>query len=512
MTLETLRNYIDGTWTASPSPDLLDVRNPATDEVVARVPLSTGEEVEQAVAAARAAFPEWRETPPMTRARTMLRLKALMEEHFEELARTIVVEHGKIIDEARGEVRRAIENVEVAAGIPALMMGYNAEDIAAGIDEECVLQPAGVFCCVAPFNFPAMVPFWFLPYAVACGNTYIVKPSERCPISQARLFDLLDEADFPPGVVNLVNGDKGAVDALLTHPDIVGVSFVGSTPVGRYIYSTAAAHGKRAQCQAGAKNALVVMPDAAPLTLTSRAQADAGPGDRFSGESRDTKGVLDKTVAAILTSAFGTAGQRCLAGSLVLAVGAAYEPLKQALTAAAGRLKVGYGLDETVQMGPVISRQALERIHCAIARAVEAGADLLLDGRGVQVAGYPHGYFVGPTLLDRVRPEMDLAREEIFGPVLGIIRVADLEEALAVIDAIPYGNAASIFTDSGRWAREFRYRVRCGNIGINIGIAAPIATFPFSGMRDSFFGDLHGQGRDAIQFFTERKVVITRWL
>ncbi len=482
MTLTALKNYIDGEWVAS-SGQLLDVRNPATDEVIARVPLSTTEEVNQAVTAAQATFEEWRETPPVMRARTMFRLKALLEDNFEDLARTIVEEHGKILDEARGEVRRAIENVEVAAGIPALMMGYNAEDIAVGIDEECVLQPVGVYCCVAPFNFPAMVPFWFLPYAVACGNTYIVKPSERCPISQNRLFEMLDQVDLPPGVVNLVNGAKDTVDALLVHPDVAGVSFVGSTPVGRHIYKTATAHGKRAQCQAGAKNALVVMPDA----------------------------VLDKTVAAILTSAFGTAGQRCLAGALVLAVGDIYEPLKTALVGAAAQLRVGDGLDETVQMGPVVSRKSLQRILGYIDRGLDEGAELILDGRGVQVDGYPNGYFIGPTIFDRVRPEMVIAQEEIFGPVLGIIPVADFEEALEIIEAIPYGNAASLFTTNGGWAREFKYRCRCGNIGINIGIAAPIATFPFAGMKDSFFGDLHGQGLDAIQFFTDRKVVISRW-
>lgn len=478
-----LKNYIGGEWVESQSDEVLDVGNPATGEVIAQVPLSTVEEVNRAVSAAAEAFQEWRETPSLVRARYMLRLKVLMEEHFEDLACAIVKEHGKIIDEARGEVRRAIENVEVAASVPSLMMGYNAEDIAAGIDEECVLQPVGVFCCVAPFNFPAMVPFWFLPYAVACGNTYIVKPSEVCPVSQNRLYEMLDEVDFPPGVVNLVHGAKGVVDALLTHPDVVGISFVGSTPVGKYIYSTAAANGKRAQCQAGAKNCLVVMPDA----------------------------VLDRTVAAILTSAFGTAGQRCLSGALVLAVGEVYEPLKARLVEAASRLTIGDGLDEATQMGPVVSQKSLDRILGYVEKGVEEGAELILDGRGVQVEGYPSGHFIGPNIFDQVKPDMVIAREEIFGPVLGIIAVADFEEALAIIKGIPYGNAASLFTTSGKWAREFKYRLPCGNIGINIGVAAPIATFPFAGMKDSFFGDLHGQGRDAIQFFTDRKVVITRW-
>lgn len=478
-----LKNYIGGDWVASQSSEIQDVHNPATGEVIAQVPLSTVEEVNQAVTAAKEAFQEWRETPPLVRARYMFRLKELMEENFEDVARTSVKEHGKILDESRGEVRRAIENVEMATGIPSLMMGYNAEDIALGIDEECVLQPVGVFCCVAPFNFPTMVPFWFMPCAIACGNTYIVKPSDLCPISQNRAFEILDEVDFPPGVVNLVNGAKGVVDALLTHPDVAGVSFVGSTPVGKYIYATAAANGKRAQCQAGAKNCLVVMPDA----------------------------VLDRTLAAILTSAFGNTGQRCLSGALVLAVGEVYEPLKARLAEAASQIKIGDGLDEGVQMGPVVSRKSLDRILGYIEKGLEEGAELILDGRGVQVEGYPNGYFIGPTIFDKVKPDMAIAQDEIFGPVLGIIPVADFEEALSIIEDIPYGNAASLFTASGKWAREFKYRLRCGNLGINIGIAAPIATFPFAGMKDSFFGDLHGQGRDAIQFFTDRKVVITRW-
>jgi malonate-semialdehyde dehydrogenase (acetylating)/methylmalonate-semialdehyde dehydrogenase len=481
--MNVLRNYVDGRWVSSQSDRLLDVHNPATGQVMAQVPLSTADEVGQAVEAAREAFPEWRETPPMVRARYMLTLKELMEERFEDLARACTREHGKILDESRGEVRRAIENVEVAAGVPSLMMGYNAEDISTGIDEECVLQPVGVFCCVAPFNFPAMVPFWFMPYAVSCGNTYIVKPSEQCPMSQNLLFELLDQADMPPGVVNLVNGDRGAVDALLTHPDVAGVSFVGSTPVAKHIYATAAANGKRAQCQAGAKNCLVVMPDA----------------------------DLQRTIPNLLTSAFGNTGQRCLSGSLVLAVGDVYEPLKAQLVGAASRLKVGDGLDETTQVGPVVSSRARERILGYIDKGLDGGAELILDGRDAQVAGSSDGYYLGPTIFDRVRPDMAIAQEEIFGPVLGIIHVADFDEALAVIEAIPYGNAASLFTASGKWAREFKYRVHCGNVGINIGIAAPIATFPFSGMKDSFFGDLHGQGRDAIQFFTDRKVVISRW-
>jgi len=483
MTPNVLKNYIDGEWVESKSREMLDVKNPATAEVIARVPLSTIDEVDHAVQAAKAAFPGWRETTPYTRARYMFELKNVMEDRFEELAAVIVKEHGKIIDEARGEVRRSIENVEVAAGIPSLMTGYNLEDVSQGIDEDCVYQPVGVFCCVTPFNFPLMVPIWFLPYAISCGNTYIVKPSEICPLSQILFFELLDEIDLPPGVVNMVNGDKRVVDALLESPDVEGLSFVGSTPVGKYLYATAAAHGKRAQCQAGAKNCLVVMPDA----------------------------VLKQSVPAIMSSVFGTAGQRCLAGALVVAVGDVYEPLEKMLVEAASNLKVGDGMDETVQMGPVVSQRSLDRVRGYLEKGIEEGARLLLDGRELQMEEDLDGYFIGQTIFTDVTPEMAIAREEIFGPVMGIIRVDDFDQALEVIHSSPYGNAASIFTTSGKWAREFKYRVQAGNLGINIGIAAPVASFPFSGMKDSFFGDLHGQGRDAIEFFTDRKVVITRW-
>jgi len=410
-------------------------------------------------------------------------LKDLMEEHFEDLSRVIVEEAGKCIDEARGETRRAIEQVEVAAGIPSLMLGYGLEDIALGIDEDCVRQPLGVFCMIPPFNFPLMVPLWFLPYAVACGNTYIVKPSEQVPLSQRMLFQLMDEVDFPEGVINLVNGAKGVVDTLLESPDVRGVSFVGSTPVAKYIYQKAAENGKRVQAQAGAKNFLVVMPDA----------------------------DLDRTVASLLTSFFGCAGERCLSGAVLLAVGDVYEPLRDKFVGASSRLNVGYGLDEAVQMGPVISKRHMERVLGYIEKGVEEGAKLLLDGRDIKVKEYLNGYFIGPTVFDEVSPEMTIANDEIFGPVASIVKVGDLDEAIDIIDANPYGNASSIYTSSGKSAREFKYRVRCGNIGINIGIVAPMAFFPFSGARDSFFGDLHGQGTDAIDFFTEKKVVISRW-
>ncbi len=433
--------------------------------------------------AAKDAFWEWRVTPPLTRARYMLKLKNLMEDHFEEMSRILVQEEGKLIDEARGEIRRAIENVEVAAGIPSLMMGYNVEDVAEGIDEDCIRQPLGVFCMIAPFNFPVLAPLWFMPYAVACGNTYVLKPSEQAPLSQNKIFELIHEAGFPPGVVNLVNGSKDVVDTILEHPDVKGVSFVGSTRVGKYVYKRAGENGKRVQCQTGAKNFIVVMPDA----------------------------VLYRTVPALLTSFFGCAGERCLSGAVLLAVGDVYEKLKEKFVDAASKVKVGYGLDETAQMGPVVSKRHMERVLGYIEKGLQEGARLILDGRNIKVEGYPNGYFIGPTVFDEVRPDMVIANEEIFGPVASMIRVKDFDEAVDTIHANPYGNAACIFTSSGKWAREFRYRVQCGNIGINVGIAAPMAFFPFGGYRDSFFGDTHGQGRDAIHFFTERKIVITRW-
>jgi len=477
------KNYINGEWVASKSDRIIEVTNPATGEVLAEEVLSTPEEAVAAVEAAHEAFWEWRETPPYTRARYMFRLKEAMEERFEEIARMVTMENGKNIDEARGEVRRAIENVEVACGIPSLMMGYNLEDVATQIDEECLRQPLGVFVGINPFNFPAMVPMWFIPYALATGNTYVVKPSRQTPLSMNIIMDIFDECDFPPGVLNLVNGTHDVTDTLLTHPLVKGASFVGSTAAGLHVYKTATSHGKRAQCQGGAKNFLVVMPDA----------------------------DIPNTVGALMTSCYGCAGQRCLAGSIILSVGDVHQKLLEATVKAAKAIRVGYGLDEGVQMGPVISAKSKQNILNYIEIGIQEGAELILDGRGIQVPGYPNGHFVGPTIFDKVTPNMKIAQDEIFGPVVGFMNVGSFEEALDIIHANRYGNAASIFTSSGKWAREFKYRVQCGNIGINVGIAAPVASFPFAGMKDSFFGDLHGQGQDGINFFTDRKVVITRW-
>lgn len=483
--VETVRNFIGGEWVVAHTDQTQAVRNPARDEVLAYVPMGGAAEVDQAVRAAQAAFPAWRATPPQERARYLFRLRDLLDRHREELARLITTEMGKTLEDSRGEVQRGIENVETACGIPSLMMGYGLEDGAArGIDEEVIYTPLGVFAAICPFNFPFMIPFWFWPYAVACGNTFILKPSEQDPLTQVRVMELVREAGFPPGVINLVNGGRDAVNALLEHPGIKGISFVGSTPVAEYVYSRASAAGKRVQAQGGAKNVLVVMPDA----------------------------DLDTCMPNLMGSCFGAAGQRCLAGSIIMPVGEAHQRVRARLADSALRLRVGDGLEPGIDMGPVVSAAARDRIKKAIDRGVAEGAELVVDGRGVYVPDRPSGYFVGPTLFDHVTPEMSLAREEIFGPVLSMMPVDSMDEAIHHINASPYGNAASIYTRSGPAAREFRYRCETGNIGVNVGVAAAIAFFPFGGAKRSFFGVLHGQGRDAVRFFTESKVVITRWV
>ena len=482
--VQMVRNYVGGAWTTPSASVHIDVTNPATGETIARVPISSPDEVDHAARAAQDAFLDWRDTPPLDRAKFLFTLRDLMVRRQEEIARIVTIEHGKVLADARGSVQRAIENVEVAAGIPSLMMGYGLDNGAGrGIDEEAVRRPLGVFAAIGPFNFPAMVPFWFLPYAIATGNTFIVKPSEQVPLTQGIMFELLHEAGLPPGVVNLVNGDRSTVDALLDHPLIKGISFVGSTPVARYIYARAAANGKRVQAAGGAKNMMVVMPDA----------------------------VIEKTVDNVVNSAFGSGGQRCLAGSVLVPVGAAHERVRDALTNAVRRIRVGNGLDAGVDMGPVISPTAKERILAAIEKGRAEGATLLAGGGAAEVPGHPDGNYVQPTLFDNVTPAMSLARDEIFGPVLAIMPAATLDEAIGYVHGTPYGNAASIFTQHGGWAREFAYRCDVGNVGVNIGVAAPMAYFPFGGARDSFFGTQHGQGRDAIDFFCDRKIVIRRW-
>jgi malonate-semialdehyde dehydrogenase (acetylating)/methylmalonate-semialdehyde dehydrogenase len=465
------------------STDTLDVENPATLETLARVPLSIAVDVHQAVEAAQAAFPQWRQIPANERVHYLFHLRALMEQHFDDLARTITLECGKTLKESRGEMRRAVENVEVACGIPMLMQGDVSEDIARGIDELMIRQPLGVTAIIAPFNFPGMIPFWFLPYAIACGNTCIVKPSEKVPLTMQKVFHLLHELSLPAGVINLVNGAKEVVDTLLDHLQVRAISFVGSSPVARYVYSRAAATGKRAQCQGGAKNPVIVLPDA-DLEMTTRIMAD---------------------------SAFGCAGQRCLAASVAITVGEAKAPFTEAIAHAAESRVVGYGLDEGVQMGTVISAQSKNRIEGLIQKGADEGARVLVDGRNSAISGYEQGHFVRPTLLQNVDPLGDIARTEIFGPVLSLIHVETVDEAIALINRGQYGNMACLFTSSGAAARKFRYEAEAGNIGINIGVAAPMAFFPFSGWKESFFGDLHGQGRHAVEFFTQTKVVIERW-
>jgi malonate-semialdehyde dehydrogenase (acetylating)/methylmalonate-semialdehyde dehydrogenase len=481
--VELLQNYIGGTWQTAAVRDMQDVRNPATGDTLARVPLSAADDVASAVAAAARAFDGWRRTPPTERVQYLFALKQRLEESFEDLARTVTMEAGKTLTEARGEIRRGIENVECAAGIPSLAMGYNVEDIASGIDEMMIRQPLGVVAAIVPFNFPCMIPLWFLPYAIACGNCFILKPSERVPVTSQKLFKVLASVGLPPGVVSLVNGGRAAVDALLDHPDVRAVSFVGSSAVAQYVYTRAAASGKRVQCQGGAKNPIVVLPDA----------------------------DVEMTVKLTMDSAFGCAGQRCLAASVALSVGEARQTFTPRLLEAAAARRVGYGLDPDVEMGPVITAESRQRIEGLVDRGQAEGGRVLVDGRRPRIPGYEEGHFVRPTVLEFDALGGELAKTEIFGPVLSITHANTLDEAIAAINASSYGNMACIFTSSGAAARKFRYEARAGNIGVNIGVAAPMAFFPFSGWKGSFFGDLHAQGRDAVEFYMDKKVVVERW-
>jgi len=480
---DALLNFVGGQWEEPAGAPMIAVNNPATGEVIASVPLSTSTNVDKAVQAALAAWTEWRRTPAGDRIQPLFRLKALLDANFTDIAKLVTQECGKTLAEAEGELRRGIENVEVATGIPSLMMGSNLEDIASGIDELMIRQPVGVVAIITPFNFPGMIPLWFLPYAVACGNTVILKPSEKTPLTMARVLQLVEQAGFPKGVVNLVHGGKDAVDALLDHPQVRAISFVGSTPVARYVYSRAAANGKRVQCQGGAKNPVVILPDA-DMEMTTKIVAD---------------------------SAFGCAGQRCLASSVVITVADASAPFTKQIGEAAASRKIGYGLDKGTEMGPVISPESRTRIEGLIAQGVAAGATPIVDGRNAKVPGYERGNFLRPTVLADVDPRSELARTEVFGPVLSVMRADSVEAAIDLVNGSSFGNMACLFTSSGAAARQFRYETRVGNVGINVGVAAPMAYFPFSGWKDSFFGDLHAQGRDAIDFYTEKKVVVERW-
>lgn len=480
--VQAILDYIDGHWVEGGSTRLA-VKNPASAALIGEVTLSPAELVDRAAEAGHRAFLEWRQVPVTERIQPLFRLKILLEEHIEELARIITNECGKTYAESVAEMRRGIENVEVACGMPILMQGYNNEDIARGIDEHMIRQPLGVVAAITPFNFPGMIPLWFLPYAVGTGNAFILKPSEKVPMTSARLFELIAQAGFPPGVLQLVNGGKETVDALLDHPRIKAYSFVGSTAVARYIYSRATANGKRAQCQGGAKNPVIIMPDA-DMDTTTRIMAD---------------------------SAFGCAGQRCLAASVAVTVGSARTPFTEMIADAAATRVVGYGLDEGVQMGPVIDGNSKMRIERLIAQGEQEGAQALVDGRGRSVKGYEEGNWIYPTILDGVNPAGEIARTEIFGPVLSLMHARDIDEAIALVNNRAYGNMACIFTSSGAAARKFRNEADAGNVGINIGVAAPMAFYPFSGWNESFFGDLHGQGRHGVEFYTQTKVVVERW-
>ncbi|MCY4673750.1 MAG: CoA-acylating methylmalonate-semialdehyde dehydrogenase [Bacteroidetes bacterium] len=478
-----LDHFIGGKWRPSQAGDAQKVINPATGDTMANVSMASYTDVDVAVREGQAAFRQWRRTPVTERIRYLFAFREKLEYHFEDIARSITKECGKTIAESRGELRRGIENVEVACGTPILMQGYNNEDIASGIDEHMIRQPLGVVVAITPFNFPSMIPLWFLPYAIATGNCFILKPSEKVPQTSAWLVRLLDEVDLPAGVVQLVHGGKEAVDALIEHPGTQAVSFVGSTTVARYVYAQSAANGKRVQCQGGAKNVAVVLEDA----------------------------VMDMTSTIVADSAFGCAGQRCLANSLAVTVGGAQGVFTEAMVEAAHTRRVGYGLDEHSEMGPVITPESQSAIEGLVDVSEREGAQVLVDGRGKVVDGFQNGNWIFPTLIDNVDPTSTFAQTEAFGPVFGLMHTDDLDGAIELINSQSYGNMACLFTSDGAAARKFRYEADAGNIGINLGVAAPMAFYPFSGWKDSFFGSLHAQGRHGIKFYTQTKVVVERW-
>ncbi len=476
-------NYINNEWVEPEVSAYVDVINPATGKDIAKTPLCGKLEVDAAAKAASNAFPAWRQTPAQDRIQYLFKLRDLLKANHDEIGRTITKECGKTFEEAKAEMVRAIENVEVACGIPMMMKGEISEDIAPGIDEIMLRQPVGVCATIAPFNFPGMIPFWYLPYALACGNTYVIKPSEKVPMTMQLIFKLIEQVGFPKGVVNMVNGSKDAVDAILDHQAIRAITFVGSTKVAKYIYRRASENGKRVQAQGGAKNPVIILPDA-DMEMAAKIVAD---------------------------SAFGCAGQRCLAVSVTVTVAEARNQFTELICDAASNRVVGYGMDEGVQMGPVINQGSKERVEQLIGLGAEEGATALVDGRGTTVKGYEGGYFVRPTILAGIQPGSEIWKKEIFGPVLSMMHVNTINEAIELANSHAYGNQASLFTSSGSAARKFRYEVEAGNVGINIGVAAPMAFFPFSGWKESFFGDMHGQGMDAVEFFTQKKVVIERW-
>lgn len=476
-----MRNYVGGQWTESGASESLDVVNPANDDALARVPLSTAADVEAAVAAAREALVDWRRRPVIERVRRLFVLRQLVDDHSEELARLLTRDTGKALPDARLEMLRAVETIECACAITQTSQGRALGQISTGIDCETFRQPVGVTAAITAFNFPAMLSMWFLPFAIGCGNTFVLKPSEQTPLAPELLFELIEELKLPPGVVNLVHGGTEVVNALLDSPGVDAVSFVGSAKVARYVYERAAANGKRVQAFGGAKNFMVVMPDA----------------------------VIDRTAENIAASAFGGAGQRCMAGSVILAVGDAWERLREPLLAAARSLRVGDGMQDGVGLGPVVSRAACSRIGEMIALGATEGAIVALDGRSPDTG--VDGAFIAPTILEDVTTEMVVGREEIFGPVLSVICVDSLDEAIAVVNASRYGNGTSIFTESGPAVRRYREEVQVGMVGVNIGVAAPVSFFPFGGWKDSFLGDIGACAQDAVDFYTRKKTVTSRW-
>ncbi|MGB9955140.1 CoA-acylating methylmalonate-semialdehyde dehydrogenase (plasmid) [Haloferax prahovense] len=480
-----VRNYIDGEWVAAEGDDVQPVVNPATGETLVDITYSNTETVDETVEKAADAFDDWRATSPVKRVQYLFDLKQELEDRQEDIAQALTREHGKTLAEARGEIRRGIENVEVAAGIPNMLRegSGNVEGIATNMDEHAVRQPLGVFTAITPFNFPAMIPLWFLPYAVATGNSFILKPSEKVPLSSQLIFEAIDAVNFPDGVVNLVNGGADTVNALLEHDDIAGVSFVGSTPVAQHIYETAAKHGKRVQAQGGAKNYAVATDSA----------------------------ELDQAVPNIIGSAYGNAGQRCLANDVLVGVGDVYDDLRAEVLDAIDGLTVGNGLDEETDVGPLITGESADRVLEMIDDAIDEGAELVVDGRDFEHPDYPEGYFLGPTLLEGVTTDMDIAQTEIFGPVMCLAEADDLDEAIEMVNSTEYGNASSLYTERGNEARKYRYEVDAGNIGINVGVCAPLGFFHFGGRKGSFFGDLHAQGEDAVNFYTDKTIEIQRW-
>jgi malonate-semialdehyde dehydrogenase (acetylating)/methylmalonate-semialdehyde dehydrogenase len=476
-----VKSFIDGSWT-SPKGRLQPIINPANSEIIGNVNYATTADVDRAAKAAHKAFLSWREVPVVDRVQPLYKYKALLEKHGREIAKILTLENGKIFDDAYTEIKRAIQMVEVACGMPSLMMGDSLNDVAKGIDCRTIRQPIGVCAGITPFNFPAMVPTWMFPFAIAAGNTFLLKPSEKVPMSPTRMVELLYEAGLPEGVLQLIHGGKEVVEALLQHPLIKAISFVGSSPIAKLIYTEGAARGKRVQALGGAKNQLVVMPDA----------------------------DLPKTVDAILSSSFGAAGERCLAGSVLVPVGEVAEPLLKLLVEKTSALRFGDGLEPGINVGPVIGADHRKKILSYIDKGLAEGAIALCDGRSVPGTN-PDGVFVGPTIFDHVKPDMTIAREEIFGPVLSVIRAKTLDEAIELVNSSDFGNTTTIYTQNGKSAREYQSRVEVGMVGVNMAVSAPMAFFPFAGWKNSFFGDLHAHGKDAVYFYTEQKVLMTRW-